>query len=94
MECLKQITERQGQCFKLSLLCMLNEPGAECFSLVHGRVGSIAHAWVNLNDGRIYDVVLDSYFWTAEYMRNATVEVAYDHKQGKRCSVPILQRSI
>jgi hypothetical protein len=53
---------------------MLWEPGAERFTLVHGRVRQmkgcgdwIDHAWIDLNDGRVYDVVHDEYIPADEY---------------------------
>ena len=36
---------------------MLDEPGADKFRLVHGVVGGIRHAWIEMPDGQIYDPV-------------------------------------
>jgi len=47
---------------------MCDEPDAG-FTLVHGRVGPnmIGHAWIDLNDGRVYDPVRDEYVVAKDY---------------------------
>jgi hypothetical protein len=58
---------------------MLDEPEADHFTLVHGTyvlagVLRTDHAWIELDDGRIYDAVKDSYEPADQYMaRNEAV---------------------
>jgi hypothetical protein len=66
MESLKRIPKRSRRCYELAAIVMMCEPGAERFTLVHGRTGLRGgdiplrkHAWIELNDGQIYDPVLD-----------------------------------
>jgi hypothetical protein len=87
VECLKQITDdRQGRCYELALHAILNEPGAEYFILVHGRIHDaahnrvIAHAWLEIGSS-VYDVVMDGYFSMTDYMTIAVAEARYDHGQ-------------
>jgi hypothetical protein len=60
MKSLKRVRKRGGRCYELALKIMLYEPGAELFTLVHGRLdrpwsdGNAHHAWIELNDGRVY----------------------------------------
>jgi hypothetical protein len=66
MESLKRIRKRHHRCYELALKVMLDEPEADRFTLVHGTyvVGGVlrtGHAWIELDDGRIYDVVSDNY---------------------------------
>jgi hypothetical protein len=66
---LKRIRNRAKRCYELAFKVMLEEPGAEKFTLVHGRryrLG-IPHAWIETGDGRIYDVVDDHYYRPDEY---------------------------
>jgi hypothetical protein len=70
------------------------EPGAEKFALVHGRVCQlkgghadpdlvIGHAWIETEDGTIYDPVLDQYTRWGEYAaeRGAVIERRYTHAE-------------
>jgi hypothetical protein len=65
MKSLRRIRNRQHRCFELALKAMLDEPGADRFTLVHGNIapGSLRypHAWIELGDGRVYDAVTDTY---------------------------------
>jgi hypothetical protein len=64
MQCLDGIVDRGQKCYYLTSKIMLEEPGAEHWRLVHGRLKygsadvhpSLAHAWIDLGDGNIYDV--------------------------------------
>jgi hypothetical protein len=91
MQTLKRIRKRKGRCYELAMKVMLDEPGAEKFTLVHGRVMTdreIGHAWIIVDDGRVYDPVLDRYFDPAKYadIYCATGEVSYTKKEaGQRC---------
>jgi hypothetical protein len=73
MQALKCIRKRKGRCYyELAFKVTLDEPDADGFTLVHGRVrgtagGSTGHAWIILDDGRVYDPVLDRYFDPAVY---------------------------
>jgi hypothetical protein len=61
MECLKRIRYRAGRCYELAYRVMLREPGAQAFSLVHGRISQVKgckdtlidHAWIELGDQAI-----------------------------------------
>ena len=68
MKCLKRIRNRRHRCYELAAMVMLNEPGAEQFTLIHGRGEyGLDHAWIDLNDGRVYDPVADTYTPVEEY---------------------------
>ena len=95
MKTLRRVRYRRGRCYELALKIMLYEPGAERFTLVHGRISQlkgdddymIDHAWVELEDGTIYDPVRDKCvpadvyvsLWSAEaerrYSREDTMRV-------------------
>jgi hypothetical protein len=72
MQALKRVRKRKGRCYELALKVMLDEPGAKCFTLVHGRVRGpdgrlTGRAWILVDGGRVYDPVLDRYFEPAVY---------------------------
>jgi len=66
---------------------MLNDPAADRFTLVHGSVVSlsfkppirIGHAWIELDDGRIYDPSTDS----CEPPDNWYAHAIIDHRYGR-----------
>src|ERR1035437_3222303 len=96
MESISRLRKRHGRCYELALRVMLHEPGAERFTLIHGRISQIKnddylinHAWINLNDGRIYDPVLDKYIPAVEYLatRCAVIERQYTHEEAMSISV-------
>jgi hypothetical protein len=78
MKSLKRIRNRHKRCYELAMKVMLDEPGADKLTLVHGYTGLIpdgvdlfpsrGHAWIELHDGRIYDVVDDQYLTMDEYV--------------------------
>jgi hypothetical protein len=89
VECLKNITERQGRCYELCLHAILHEPGNKFFTLVHGRIYDaihnriIPHAWIEVADS-VFDAILDQYFPTDLYMEIAVAEARYDHGQAQQ----------
>lgn len=98
MKSLKRIRTRHKRCYELAFKIMLEEPGAERFTLVHGRTSLThdpndewphrEHAWIELEDGKIYDVVLDRYFSNiAEYAADhgrVEIDDRYTQKQAMR----------
>jgi hypothetical protein len=94
MKCIQRFRNRDGRCYELAHLVMQRAPGAERFSLVHGRVAQIKgnkdvlipHAWIELNDGRMYDPVKDKYLPVDEYaaVRHAVVERRYSRDEAMR----------
>jgi hypothetical protein len=92
MKSLRRIRNRHKRCFELAMKVMLEEPGAEKFTLVHGRTGfgpddawpAREHAWIELLDGRVYDVVLDRTFTMDEYVAwwgSIEIDDRYTQKQ-------------
>jgi hypothetical protein len=83
MKSLARFRTRRGRCFELAYTAMVREPGAEWFTLVHGRVfnrgRTIDHAWIECGDGTIYDPVSDEYVLASKYMatRRAVAERRY-----------------
>jgi len=85
MKSLARVRKRDGRCYELALTVMLNEPGAEQFTLVHGTVRSlsydpplrIGHAWIELGDGRIYDPAADRYEPPKRWWKQARVQHRY-----------------
>lgn len=71
--------KRDGRCYELALKHMLHEPDAERWTLVHGRVWRgipgelIDHAWIETDDGQVYDPVKNAYMPRRQYhsMRRA-----------------------
>jgi hypothetical protein len=93
MQALKRIRKRKGRCYELALKVMLDEPGADNFTLVHGRVrapddSSTGHAWI-VDGGRVYDPVLDRYFDPAVYADTyrATGAVGYTKDEAARLAM-------
>ena len=97
MKCIERFRNREGRCYELSHIVMLRAPGAERFSLVHGRVAQregikdvlIPHAWIELNDGRMYDPVKDNYSPVDEFAAvwHAVVERKYSRVEAMRMVV-------
>ena len=91
MQSLRRVRKRQGRCFELAFKIMFEEPGAERFTLIHGGVcfqhppseNMVAHAWVELGDGRIFDPVLNEYMSRSAYTatRHAVIERQYNRLQ-------------
>jgi hypothetical protein len=112
MKTLKRVRKTGGRCYELAGKIMLNEPGAERFTLVHGRldrspsadrwpaaaltpmttammenainlpnadadaavigwprVPRVHHAWIDLNDGRVFCTTWKKYAPADEYAR-------------------------
>jgi len=95
MKCLALIKRRQGRCYELAYRAMLYEPGAEQFSLFRaaqlpGAGEMIApHAWVELDDDRVYDPVRDKYYTADEYAERylAVAERRYSRVEAMRMAV-------
>jgi hypothetical protein len=92
MKSLARVRKRNGRCYELAFRVMLDEPGADGFTLIHGRVGPamIGHAWIDLNDGRVYDPVRDSYVQGegyAAFMGGAVVEQRYTKHEAMQASL-------
>jgi hypothetical protein len=76
MKSLKRIRKRTGRCYELACKVMLEEPDAERFTLIHGRTGFCEgdpyptrhHAWIDMNNGQIYDPVIDRYMTMDDYV--------------------------
>jgi hypothetical protein len=80
MRSLRRVRKRRGRCYELAFRVMHEEPGAERFVLVHGVVGGrLGHAWIELDDGTVYDPVLDQRVPVDEYttMFHAVAERRY-----------------
>jgi hypothetical protein len=94
---LARVRIRQGRCYELAYRVMLYEPGAGRFSLIHGRIAQlkgmedmlVPHAWIELDDGRIYDPSMHRYFPADEYVasRLAVVERRYSHVEAMSMAV-------
>lgn len=87
-----QIQKSQGRCYELAAKAMIDEPGAERFTLVHGSVFSLSvgrqirHAWIEVNDGRIYEVDEDIYEPANQYLarRRAVAHYRYSRLEAWR----------
>jgi hypothetical protein len=83
----RRIKTRAGRCYELSGRAMLNEPGAENWTLVHGKVFGphgmrMGHAWI-LDGDTVYCAVLDCWMPLREYRFSycAIEERSYTHKE-------------
>jgi hypothetical protein len=86
MKTLSRVRNRTHRCYELSFKAMLYEPAAENFTLVHGArhiagVHWTGHAWIETNDGRVYDAVKNTYTPTTEYMASAVAACRYTKAQ-------------
>jgi hypothetical protein len=72
MRSLRRVRKRSGRCYELAFRVMHEEPGAERFVLVHGVVRErFGHAWIELDDGTVYDPVVDLHLPADEYTTRA-----------------------
>ena len=88
MKSLARIRKRDGRWYELTLTAMLLEPDADRWTLVHGRVWRglpelIDNAWIELDDGRVYDPVKNVYMPGGQYrsMRRAVGVRRYTKQQ-------------
>jgi hypothetical protein len=87
MKSLAKIQNRQGRCYELAIKAMLDEQGAERFTLVHGSVFSrlvgrqIRHAWIEVGDGCIYAIDEDTYEPADQYMTRCRAVAHYRYSQ-------------
>jgi len=83
---LKRIRKRQGRCYELALKVMLYESESDSFTLVHGRVenienGRFGHAWIELNNGLVYDTSANRYTPAGQYATENKAVV--DHRYSR-----------
>ena len=79
MKCLARVRNRWKRCYELAGRAMLEEPGADRFTLVHGTIFPpirIPHAWIENGDGRVYDPTDHEYFPVADYYSGQRSAVA------------------
>jgi hypothetical protein len=75
---------RDGRCFELSLSYLLDHPE---YTLVHGTLNSdvlpLAHAWIENQNGYVYDLVKNQEFPVQEYYQKyqAKKVVTYSIKE-------------
>src|SRR5262245_41510005 len=86
MKTLRRIRKRRGRCYELALKAMVHEPEAEKFTLIHGARRSVhgswfGHAWIETNDGHVYDPVDNTYTSAADYMTDAITERRYTKRE-------------
>jgi hypothetical protein len=94
---LSRIRKRNGRCYELALKAMLDEPGADRFMLAHGRVSMIPnstrhdcfmdHAWIILDDGRIYDPVLNAYMQRSQFESRYRAELKRSYSKLEAASL-------
>jgi len=94
MKSLARIRKRHGRCYELAVHAMIYESESDQWTLVHGRLDlSIAlgrtglkgwydHAWIELDDGRIYDPVHNDYTPATIYI--AKWRAVVDHRYSRR----------
>jgi hypothetical protein len=86
MKTLSQVRNRNHRCYELCFKAMLYEPAAGNFTLVHGAryIAGIlwaGHAWIETNDGQVYDAVDNAYTPASEYMASVIAECRYTKMQ-------------
>jgi hypothetical protein len=89
MKSLDRIRKRHGRCYELAGKAILYEPDAEKWQLAHGTVWNdvlevhMGHAWIVLEDGRIYDPVFHEYFDSQQFSERhaAKPERTYNKKE-------------
>ena len=83
MKSLAKIRTRLSRCYELAAKAMLYEPGADQWVLVHGSGVNpdhgvrLHHAWIELNDGRVYHADTDVYEPTDWFMTHYQVQVEH-----------------
>jgi hypothetical protein len=81
---------RAGRCFELSFTYLLGHPE---YTLVHGTLNSdvlpIAHAWIENQNGFVYDLVQNQEFPVQEYCQKfqAKKVVTYSQKEAAKLMV-------
>jgi hypothetical protein len=78
---LERIRKRLGRCYELAAKVMLNEAESDRFTLIHGTVGGLGHAWIELGDGRIYDTTLNRYYPSGQYLKAALAVHRYSRSE-------------
>jgi hypothetical protein len=83
MKSLARIRKRQGRCYELAARVMMDEVGADQFTLVHGYCHTrfFGHAWIELGDGRVFDPVLDVTWSADEYAKRLGAEAEHRYSQ-------------
>jgi hypothetical protein len=81
---------------------MLDEPDAHRFKLAHGNVSMIPnstrsdcfmdHAWIILDDGRIYDPVLNAYMQQSQFESRYRAELKRSYSKSEVVSLCLVNR--
>jgi hypothetical protein len=87
MKSLARIRKRLSRCYELAAKVMLYEPEADQWVLVHGSSVNpdlgvrIRHAWIELDDGRVYHADTDVYEPTDWFMTHYQVQVEHHYSR-------------
>ncbi len=92
MKFLAKVRKREGRSYELAMKIMLNESDAKRFTLVHGTIVSqllepplcFDHAWIELDDGRIFDPVANCYERADKWHANTIAKHRYTHLEVRR----------
>jgi hypothetical protein len=96
MQSVARVRRRQGRCLELAWKVIAWESGGKRWFLIHGGIAQhplseniIGHAWIELDDGRVYDPVLDKFMTKDAYMihRRAVIERCYSLDEALRLVV-------
>jgi hypothetical protein len=89
MKSLRRIRNRRHRCFELAFKVMMEEPEAERLTLVHGyRYNKcIDHAWVETDDGRVYDVVEGIYYDSIKTYTGGVAVRRYSQLEAAQASI-------
>ena len=80
-----QSGNRAGNCYLLSLVVVLFEPGGDGFVFVTApSMEFLKHAWVDTGDGNIFDPVLDRTMSADLYLEHAVIERKYTRRQARQ----------
>jgi hypothetical protein len=95
-----RIPNRYRRCYELAYKATYEESAAEKFKLVHGQTGFgpddrfafRGHAWIELDDGTIYDVVDDRTYTMGEYIERYSI-VEIDDRYTRRQAIRLGART-
>ena len=99
MKSLAKIRKRQSRCYELAARAMLYEADSDQWVLVYGSGVNpdhgtrLRHAWIELNDGRVYHADADVYEPTDWFMTHYQVQVDHRYSRAESCALMAATRN-
>src|SRR6516225_1567550 len=89
MKSLARVRKRHGRCYELTARAMISEPESDSWMLVHGGLGGgwFHHAWIELDDGRIYDPSFNDYTPADQYATKRRAVADHRYSRTEVCAL-------